>query len=380
MLTEIALGTLAAMGASYVADYWGIWPLKRTWDAVGLRSKFAPESKSYHVPLIVSNKATKYGRRVVVHLPSGISTEQFLKYLPHMEEQMRCTIQAQTWHSTVELDIISTPLPTDVPFALPNKPDMAIPLAVGSTGRGDETLTIDLAKLPHMLIAGNTGNGKSNVEHCICMSALYAGAELAIIDLKQVEFGYLERVATVADTEATAHDLLEQLKDEMFRRLRALKKHGAVKWSEWSDGPYIVCIIDELAELDEKDAQRLLNRLCRLCRAAGICLVVATQRPSHTLFPNWTDTRDLFAGRLCFAVSSPETSRMVLGDDSASRLPEYIPGRAVWKWKGEHTIQCFNLPLNRDKTAGPFAKELAAQLPDRKAAFDLEQHTKVLLP
>jgi DNA segregation ATPase FtsK/SpoIIIE-like protein len=103
---------------------------------------------------------------------------------------------------------------------------------------------------------------------------------------------------------------------------------------------------------------------------------VATQRPSYTLFPNWTDTRDLLAGRLCFAVESPETSRMVLGDDTASRLPEDVPGRAIWKRKGTHTIQCFNLPLNPDKNSDrPYAKGLAAQLPKRKAAFSLEQHT-----
>lgn len=369
MLPEIALGTLAYMGADALQKHWGIWRLTQTWQAVGLVTRFE------QVPYIVENQRTEYGRRVVVHLPVGISTDDFLRHLTHMEEQMRATIQATTYaHSNaVALDIIRTPLPTDVPFVLPDAPKMRLPLPIGATGRGDQVLTVDLAKFPHLLLAGNTGGGKSTIEHCICVSVLHAGAWLAIIDLKRVEYGYLDKVASVADTERTAYKLLELLNAEMDRRLAALKAHGAVKWSEWSDSPYIVVVIDELAELDDKDAQKTLNRLCRLSRAAGICIVAATQRPSHTLFPNWTDTRDLFAGRLCFAVASPETSRMVLGDDSASRLPQYIPGRAVFRWNGTHTVQCLNLSVAE-------AKQIVSTFPPRKAAFNLEQHAKVLLP
>lgn len=370
MLAELALGTMAALGASMLQDYIGIWPLKRTWDAVGLKTKFE------HVPLIVSNKATKYGRRVVVHLPSGISTEQFLRHLPHMEEQMRATIQAQAWHSTVELEIVRTPLPTDVPFRLlENKGKKHLPIAIGATGLGDALLEIDLARLPHLFDAGNTGGGKTTFAHGLCVQVVYNGAELAVIDLKRVEFGYLSRVATIANTEKTAARLLEMLNTEMDRRLALLEKLNLVHAKDYKgdDMPWMVLVIDELAELTDKDAQEALNRLCRLSRAAGICIVACTQRPSHTLYKNFTDTRALFAGRLCFTVPSAEDSRMVLGDDSASRLPRNIPGRAIFQWDGIRTVQCMNLSVDD-------ARELISRLPDRKAAFSLEQHTKVLQP
>jgi S-DNA-T family DNA segregation ATPase FtsK/SpoIIIE len=376
MLTEIALGTLAAMGVSYVQDYWGIWPLKRTWDAVGLRSKFAPESKSYHVPLIVSNKATSYGRRVVVHLPSGIPMDTFLRHVPHMQEQMRSTIQVETYHSTAVLDVIRKPLPKNVPFDVDaiQKRDALLPVAIGDSGK--KMVVIDLAALPHLFIAGNTGSGKSTFLHGLIVSVLYiAGAMVCVIDLKRVEYHLYNKVATIADTEKAAYRLLEWLNAELDRRLAVLKRNNLVhaKSYKGDDMPYLVLVIDELAELTDKDAQEMLNRLCRLARAAGICVVASTQRPSHTLYRNFTDTRSLFAGRVCFSVPSPEDSRMVLGDDAAFNLPRNVPGRAIFQWNGMQTTQTPFLTMDK-------ARELVAQITPRKVDVSFEQHTKVLLP
>lgn len=371
MLTELALGTLAAMGASYVQDYWGIWPLKRTWDAVGLKTKFE------HVPLIVSNKRTPYGRRVVVHLPSGISMDKFLSHVAHMEEQMRSTIQVETYHSTAVLDIIKKPLPTNVPFDVERvmKHDSLLPVPVGESGK--KLVVSELVDLPHLFVAGNTGSGKSTFLHGLIVSALYiAGAQVCVIDLKRVEFHVYSKVATIAQTEATASKLLEWLNAELDRRLVTLTKHNLVHVKDYrgDDMPFIVVVIDELAELTDKDAQEMLNRICRLARAAGICVVASTQRPSHTLYRNFTDTRSLFSGRICFSVPSPEDSRMVLGDDSAAKLPRNIPGRAIWQWNGTQTVQCMNLSVER-------AREIVSQLTShRKVDISFEQHAKVLEP
>lgn len=371
MLAELALGTMAALGVSYVQDYWGIWPLKRTWDALGLRTRLE------QVPLIVSNKRTSYGRRVVVHLPSGIPMDKFLSHLPHMQEQMRCLIQAETYHSTAVLDIITNPLPTNVPYDIERiqKRDALLPVPIGDSGK--KLVVADLAEMPHLFVAGNTGSGKSTFLHGLIVSALYlAGAMVCIIDLKRVEYHLYSRVAAIADTDRLAAMLLKMLNAELDRRLALLKQHSLAhaKHYKGDDMPPIVLVIDELAELDDKDAQQALNRLCRLARAAGICVVAATQRPSHTLYRNFTDTRSLFAGRLCFSVSTPEDSRMVLADDSAARLPRHIPGRAIWQYNGTQTVQAMYLSTDR---AREIVDGIAAP---RKVGLAIEQHAKVLKP
>ena len=103
--------------------------------------------------------------------------------------------------------------------------------------------------------------------------------------------------------------------------------------------PFIVLIIDELAELDDKDAQCSLNRLARLSRAAGIHLILATQRPDATLFKDFSKTRALLPARMCFSVADEVNSRIVLGSAAADKIPKNIPGRAVFKWETETIVQ-----------------------------------------
>lgn len=110
------------------------------------------------------------------------------------------------------------------------------------------------------------------------------------------------------------------------------------------DMPFIVCVVDELAELQDDTAQELLNRLLRLSRACGISIVAATQRPSTTVLSG--DSRAQLSSRLCFRVADELNSRMVLGEtcNRAAYLPT-APGRAIFRWGKTREVQTMFLPV-----------------------------------
>jgi S-DNA-T family DNA segregation ATPase FtsK/SpoIIIE len=157
------------------------------------------------------------------------------------------------------------------------------------------------------------------------------------------------------------------------KRLIELRDAGCRNITEYKgDMPFIVLVIDELAELTDKDAQSDINRIARLARAAGIHIVAATQRPDATLFKDFAKTRALLPGRLCFTVADDTNSRIVLGTDAAHKIPKDIPGRAVWKWETEIIVQSMYLSTRE-------AEKLLKSIPC-KGGMIFEQSTTRLLP
>jgi len=134
--------------------------------------------------------------------------------------------------------------------------------------------------------------------------------------------------------------------------------------------PFILVVIDELAELDDEDCQEALNRIVRLGRAAGICVVAATQRPSSTMFKKWGDSKAMFAATMCFHVRDEGNSRMVLDNEAASIIPN-IPGRAIYQWDTQLEVQAMNLPI---KTA----RQLVQSLKGEGVKMHVEQSRKLL--
>jgi S-DNA-T family DNA segregation ATPase FtsK/SpoIIIE len=342
-----------------------------TIDALGI------ENRAGLKPVIAHKHRTPQGWHLVMNLPPGISSQDIIGKLPHFEEQVGGRIYPEAKGNKLHLDISTVQLPTNVPFEwmeLPEKMWLPVPIGQGIAG----PVIIDLADLPHMFVAGNTGGGKTTFLRVASMALLQQeNVFVVVIDLKGLDFGYLQNHALLVDTESGASEVLYALNNEMDRRRRILRAAGATKLQEYRKGdlPWIVCIIDELAELRQKVDQENLSRLGRLARAVGISLMVATQRPSHTLFSKFTDLRMLFAGRLVFSMPSPDDSRLILDSESASKIPAAIKGRAVWRWTKEEEVQGYNLTIAE-------AKQMIAALPAKtwEGGNWYEQRAERLLP
>jgi S-DNA-T family DNA segregation ATPase FtsK/SpoIIIE len=231
------------------------------------------------------------------------------------------------------------------------KSDMELPVALGKT-ISNEVFIIDLTKMPHLLVAGATGQGKSVGLNVLLTSLLYkrhpSQLKFVLVDPKKVEmslFSKIERYylaklpnseeAIITDTRKVVHTL-NSLCIEMENRYEMLKDAGAKNLREYNvkfvsrklnpkEGhrflPYIVLVIDELADLmmtAGKEVETPIARLAQLARAIGIHLVVATQRPSVNVITGVIKAN--FPARLSFRVTSKVDSRTILDTGGADQL------------------------------------------------------------
>ncbi len=208
-------------------------------------------------------------------------------------------------------------------------------LALGK-GAGGEAIIGDMAKMPHLLIAGSTGSGKTvclnAIICCLVLSNTPSDVRFIMIDPKRVElttFNSLPHLATpvIVDAEK-ALQALRGLSREMNERYQTLASGAARNIETYNKNrqgddrmPYLVLIIDELADLmalggDEVEA--ILCRLAQLSRAVGIHLVVATQRPSVDVVTGLIKAN--FPTRISFAVTSQVDSRTILDFGGAEKL------------------------------------------------------------
>ena len=203
-------------------------------------------------------------------------------------------------------------------------------------GTGGESVAVDIRQLPHLLIAGATGSGKSVCMNTLIVSlAAQASPErlrLLLIDPKRVELtpynGLPHLVApVVVDTEPAVRALKGMMR-EMFRRYRRLEELGVRNIEGYQRHPnalepmpYVVIAVDELADLmmsASYEVEQTLTRLAQLGRATGIHLIVATQRPSVDVVTGLIKAN--FPSRISFAVVSQVDSRTILDAVGAERL------------------------------------------------------------
>ncbi len=196
-----------------------------------------------------------------------------------------------------------------------------LPLPLGRSARGP--LWVDLATAPHALFAGATGSGKSTLIYA-CLHLLLDRAEVWGLDLKMVELSrYKRRMARLVTEPDEATGLLVALFQETRRRLTAMQQQGHNAWR----GTPIVLVVDELAEvtLASKDDTQILLRLAQIGRAAGVHLLLATQRPSVQIIPG--DLKANIPLRVALALPTGVDSRVVLDMEGAETLSP--PGDAL---------------------------------------------------
>lgn len=309
------------------------------------------QNKAGERPTLVKQEKTEYGYKMYFNLPPGVSKADIANKTEYFQEQTGGIIELRMHKgSKLEMDIQIVDLPDKIMFEWDAGlyTDLELPIPVGYTTKG--LTVVDLADLPHLLVAGHPGAGKSNSLHGFAHALLSTErCFLIIIDFKKLEFAYLRDKALLVTSNIMAIEVLDKLNKEMDKRLNKLMDAGCVKIQDYrgNDMPYITLIVDELAEMSDKVAQEMLNRIVRLSRAAGISVICATQRPSSTIFNKFGDTKAMFSGSLCFRVRDAVNSRIVLENDKAAHLPANIPGRAIFQWENEEIVQSMFLPVKQ---------------------------------
>jgi len=221
---------------------------------------------------------------------------------------------------------------------LPRLGNQRIPVALGKKLEG-EPFIADLTQMPHLLIAGATGSGKSVCVHAIISTILLTRTpyqvKLAMIDPKMLELSAYRGIphlwAPVVIQTQKARYLLEALVREMEERYALLARSGVRSIGEYNKRfgleqaeehlPYIVVVIDELADLMmtcSRDVEPPIARLAQMARAVGIHLVVATQRPSVDVITGVIKAN--FPSRIAFNVQSMTDSRTILDMNGAEKL------------------------------------------------------------
>ena len=228
---------------------------------------------------------------------------------------------------------------------------MELPIALGKT-ISNETFVVDLAKMPHLLMAGATGQGKSVGLNAVLTSLLYkkhpAEVKFVLVDPKKVELNIYNKIerhylaklpdsedAIITDNTKVIHTLnslciemdnrYELLKNGMCRNLKEYNTKFKARKLNPDDGhcflPYIILVVDEFADLimtAGKEIETPIARLAQLARAIGIHLIIATQRPSVNVITGIIKAN--FPARIAFRVTSKIDSRTILDNGGADQL------------------------------------------------------------
>ena len=213
------------------------------------------------------------------------------------------------------------------------KKDIKLPIALGKSISG-EPITSDLSSMPHLLIAGTTGSGKSVCINTIILSLIYKHTpdicKFILIDPKMLELSTYEGIPHLlcpVITEAKkAASVLGWVVKEMESRYRLMTKVGVRNIDGYNEKhkvkmPYIVVIVDEMSDLmlvAGKEIENYIQKLSQMARAAGIHIIMATQRPSVDVITGTIKAN--FPTRISFQVTSKIDSRTILGEQGAEQL------------------------------------------------------------
>lgn len=327
-----------------------------------LIERLEPEGKTYH--------------DLLVGVPFGLCPEDFEKRLDKLRfafgaEELK--ILEGRADNTVIMRVYPEELDTDVSFALLQPPEgMILSLPVGK-GK-DGIMWLDLADAPHLMVAGQTKGGKSNELHVFFQYLLRKkNCQIFAIDMKRLEFSYLSKHIWYAHEMQEAIAMLEYLHAEMHQRLDLLDGAGCVKIQEYheqagaDDLPYLVLVADEMSQLapvlsknkydkeQKEHAHSLMVDLLCLARCVGIHIITCTQRPDAQVLPGQLKAN--IPAAICYKVKNEINSRIVLDNDLGALLPQ-VPGRCVFQFDGDTTVQSMHLPVKE-------ARKLVSEIPTR---------------
>jgi len=303
--------------------------------------------KSFGIPAKVAQISVG---PTVLRFALSISTGTKVSRVKNLSNDLALALASQTSSVRVEAPIPGTSfVGVEIPNPTPNfvyikemiarlrkEPDKyELPLILGKDISG-KTMIRDLGKIPHLLVAGATGTGKSVAINSIISGLLMTKTpdevKFIMIDPKMgVEMAAYNGIPHLLNPVITDMDLvvnaLQWTINEMFKRYRQLKQAHTKKLSEYNKKmgyvamPYIVVVIDEMADLMLScgaDVEGKIQRLAQMGRAVGVHLILATQRPTVNVITGLIKAN--VPGRMAFAVATAMDSRVILDDTGAETL------------------------------------------------------------
>lgn len=315
-----------------------------------------------------------WGVRLLVGLPVGLSSAKVIDHKDAIAEALRVPSESVDMRYTnggLIVDIVTVEMPTKLPFKAPEDSNVATSehyrVLIGVNQRNEPRYYDFDGSYPHLLIGGISGGGKSVILRSI-LTTLVSGPtpDLFLCDCKGgVELGIFRRLACVRGFGTTVEDvrrLASEIEAEMLRRYAILAENGAQSWT----GKKAILVIDELADFKSRtgdpdakvkaEIKAIIARLSAKGRAAGVLLVLATQRPSADVVDGMIKTN--IAASICFRTRDTTQSRIILDGPEAADLPD-IPGRLIFQTAYNETLQAPFLSAEE-------ARRLIAGLPQRQ--------------
>lgn len=331
------------------------------------------------LPMVNAEYSHSWGTRLLIGLPIGLPSSKIVASHNAIAEALRVSPDnlEMRYDDGLILDIITRPMPSNIPY----KAGTAYRVCIGINKRGEPRYYDFDGAYPHLLIAGISGGGKSVMLRSILTSLAQGPAPaLYLCDLKGgVELGIFRRLSCVKGFATSLTDVLRlatQIEAEMERRYNVMARNGSQSWA----GDKAIFVIDELADFKvrpgdpdrfiKSDIKTKLTALSAKGRAAGVLLVLATQRPSADVIDGLIKTN--IAASICFRTRDATQSRIVLDHNGAADLPD-IPGRLIFQTAHDETLQAPFLSAEE-------AIRIVAGLPQHEEVTRNESHANQIEP
>lgn len=302
------------------------------------------------LPKMVKKIKRPYGWRFIYSIPEGLSIIDFLKDKIALQTATNSELELWEENGYLHIRALTHSLPRKIwfkPFEIPE--NMVLPIPIGYSRGGLEI--VDLIELPHLLVGGTTGAGKSVFLHGLTFTLChYPHVDIYVVDLKKLEFIHYKDHVMLATSLSEALAVISSIRQEMFRRMEMFKNARVNNILKYKDKlPFIVLIIDEFAQLwpqnksDNKPVFELkkkchsyLHDILSLARAVGIHCVISTQRPDRFILPG--QLKGNLPATLAFRVRDV-TNAGVLDTPLAALIPAELKGRAIWNYGIDREVQ-----------------------------------------
>lgn len=303
------------------------------------------ENKNDEVPLVIKEEEKNNQKTLVLHVPEGLSQKHFEQKQQELEQALNAKIEFG-FNKNLVMKLTSMNLSSHYPYEFQ---DGGKPLRIYCGMSHEGPFFLDIAKAQHIIVAGETGSGKSSLLRDLVLSLILNrhDVDLHLVDFQAVELGIFEncrKVKSYGETPEDFEKLINDMEEENRRRLdmfRSVKNRVFINslqlWNEkFPDKamPYKVVVVDEFARLAEKDYEDLLKRFrsrVSMDRKVGIHYIVSMQRPDVKCIEG--SIKANMPTRIAFKTVSQVDSEVILDQKGAENLKQ--PGRFLIKYCGE---------------------------------------------
>ena len=349
---------------------WGIKQFKGDNGIMEVINGLHLENKEGVKPYLLKTHKTDTGADYILAIPPGMSKNDFEKNRVAFETFTNSTIEIESAGKRLTIKSHKTKFKKKIAFEFDPSlyPKMIAPFPVGMTP-DNKLIVKDMYRLPHLLVGGATGCGKTSFVLGLIVASLLSGAKVSAIDRKGVDLPDLSPWCNIALTDNEAEDLLKKHVKEMHRRQKILREAHCRNFEQYrkkfDDLDYLVLVVDELTQINSKESFKAIGDMAVLSRISGISMVLATQKPNARIWQGFTDVRSQMLGRMCFKVADQTDSQIVLGSGNTrgAELPK-IPGRGIWADDDDSLVQTMFLEVEE-------AINILNKIP--KGAYDFER-------